>query len=80
MESGKILRNLREKEKLTQKEAAKLLKVTRSHLTKVETGNLNAGIRLLSKASEVFKVPLAYFFLEPSVTKGHERKGDENDD
>ena len=67
---GKILKELRQERKLTQKELAKYLGVTRSLIGMVETDKQDGGIKFAKKVAEYFDVSIDY--LEGLTTERHE--------
>ena len=60
---GKVLRNLRQEGRYTQKQFADLLGISRSFLSELETGEKNPSVQLLHKISETFKIPPAILYL-----------------
>ena len=50
--TGRIIRELREQQGLTQEVLSGLAAVSRSHLAEVETGHTNANVETLRKISE----------------------------
>lgn len=47
--------------KLDQREAAKLLRKTQSHVSKVEAGQRRIDVVALKEFAQIYKKPLAYF-------------------
>ncbi len=63
---GKKIREIREKNKDTLEELAKKLNITWSALGKFERGERKITPELLEKISEVYDVPITFFFGEVS--------------
>lgn len=56
------LRQIRLRDKLTQKEMATLLGISYSHYTKLETGYVNPSFDLLLRIKEIFEWDMNDFF------------------
>lgn len=62
------MKELRKKNKLTQKEVADKLGVTVQHYQQVETGSTPPNLRIISKMCELFNVHPSYFFHPTDVS------------
>ena len=59
---GNRIRGLREAKNLSQEEFADLCKINRSHMGKIERGEVNTGVATLFAITLKLKVSLAVFF------------------
>lgn len=59
--TGRIIRNLREKQRLTQEVLSGLAGVSRSHLAEIETGHTNANVETLWRISEALGMKMSDF-------------------
>ena len=57
--TGRIIRNLREKKRLTQEVLSGLAGVSRSHFAEIETGHTNANVETLWRISEVLGMKMS---------------------
>ena len=57
--TGRIVRNLREKHRLTQEVLFGLAGVSRSHLAEIETGHIKANVDTLWRISEALGIKLS---------------------
>lgn len=83
MEFSVILKNLRLREDLTQKELAEELKLPQSTISKYEKGQLEANYKNLIKIADFFEVTIDYllgrgklvflFYLFKALTNGRKR-------
>ena len=71
--TGRIIRELREQQGLTQEVLSGLAAVSRSHLAEVETGHTNANIETLWKISEALGMRMSD--LMRMVEQAIEREG-----
>ncbi len=60
---NRALKAIRLYNKLKQKELASILKISRSHLSEVESGIKNASPKLLEAYSSFFDIPISGFYL-----------------
>ncbi|MEK6690094.1 MAG: helix-turn-helix transcriptional regulator [Nitrospirota bacterium] len=63
-EIGERLRKLRKEKALTQKELSKRVAVDYSYIGKIERGEQLPSIKMLIRISEIYSVPIGYFFHE----------------
>lgn len=74
MQIGDKIRQLRLKERWTQKELAQRMNIGQSTLSEYEK-NISAGsIKLLERFAEIFKVETSYFFDDKVILSDHEVK------
>lgn len=59
----KTIKQLREDRRLTQKETAKLLDITKEYLSMIETGKRNPSDNLKEKMSQLYKVSIADIYI-----------------
>ena len=62
---GNNIRTLRMKKGMTLTETAKAAKLTKSALSKIETGQISPPISTLLRIGQALNIPLAEFFAEP---------------
>jgi transcriptional regulator with XRE-family HTH domain len=60
---NRALRLLRTYHQMTQVELAKRLLISNSYLSQIENGDKTPGLEILSKYSEVFKIPVSSIVL-----------------
>ena len=65
----KTIKELREKRKLTQRETAKLLDITKEYLSMIECGKRNPSDSLKEKLSKLYNVSISDIFLSLKETK-----------
>lgn len=68
------LQNLREKQNLTQIQAAKLLDINDHYLSMLECGTRNPSDKLKEKMAKLYRVEIADIFLAIKTTKRRLRK------
>ena len=71
--TGRIIRNLREKQRLTQEVLSGLAGVSRSHLAEIETGHTNANVETLWRISEALGMKMSDLFRIVEQETGKER-------
>lgn len=59
---GRVIRQQREKRKLTQEVFSGFAALTRSHLAMIERGQKNPNVATLWKIAEAFEIPLSELF------------------
>jgi transcriptional regulator with XRE-family HTH domain len=74
MEIGSKIRNLRKKEKWTQKELAFKLDVANTSISDYELGNQAVSVDKLEKLCEIFEVDINYFLNEKELEDLKENK------
>ena len=65
----KTIQQLRESRKLTQKETAKLLDITKEYLSMIECGKRNPSDSLKEVLAKLYKVEISQIFLASKLTK-----------
>lgn len=63
------LAELRNKKKLTQEQAAKMLEINKKYLSMLENGNKNPSDKLKLKMSKIYGVSATQIFLAVQTTK-----------
>lgn len=64
----KSLKKLREQRKMTQKETAEKLNITKEYLSMLERGERNPSDKLKIKLAEIYNVSINYIFLSINET------------
>ena len=72
MEFGAFLKNVRREKKLTQKEMASLLGITREHYAQIESGRYEPSVKLLRAISSRLDVHVKIDFVNGGVSYGSE--------
>ena len=65
----KTIQQLRENRKLTQKETAKLLDITKEYLSMIECGKRNPSDALKERLAKLYNVAISDIFLSLKETK-----------
>jgi transcriptional regulator with XRE-family HTH domain len=66
---GKILREIRKKKGYTLEELGRRINFNYSNLSKIERGDRHPTYELLISLSELYDVPMSYFFREKEIPK-----------
>lgn len=66
---GMEIANLRSEKKITQKELAKLTGISQANISRLEKGNLNPSLKILSKIANGLNVQLNLQFIQPVIGK-----------
>lgn len=63
------LKELREKNNLTQKEVAERLKVNKNYISMIENGSRNPSDKMKNKLAKIYKCSIVDIFLSLQTTK-----------
>lgn len=63
------LKELREKNNLTQKEVAEKLKVNKNYISMIENGSRNPSDKMKNKLAKIYKCSIVDIFLSLQTTK-----------